>query len=553
MQMTPMLVIRLRLCLDSAMGQEVSSSDFSREQRLSFRQKVLADLDVFERMLESSRFDFTRPQMGLEIELNLVDEDQNPMLNNREVLEELGEGDFQTEVGRYNIEMNVPPRPMAGDQAVRLERWLSHSLRQAGDAARVHGARVAAVGILPTLSDELFTGPWLSDGVRYQALNDLLLRERGEGFEVDIKGPTGESYSGYYDTIGPLSGCTSVQLHQQVTPQDFPVYWNAASAISGLQIAIGANSPYLFGRRLWAETRVPLFTQMVDTRSVELKYQGVRPRAYFGRAWITSIFDLFEENVNCFPALLPEASQDDPVSVYEAGGVPELRDLKLHNGTVWRWNRPIYDTSQGVPHLRVENRVLPAGPSVVDMVANACFYYGLLESFTSSGRPLWTKMPFADADKNFIEASMRGIDARLQWPGLGRIDAVDLIGDHLLEAADDGLAALGLRREVRQHYLSVIEGRCRTRTNGASWQVAVTEAYEAAGYSRGEALREMFSHYMEYTEDNLPVHTWEVPTIAPLPGATTLAAVAETDGLAAVTGAAEDRSEEPVEVRMADV
>ncbi|WP_238706076.1 hypothetical protein [Serinicoccus marinus] len=193
--------------------------------------------------------------------------------------------------------------------------------------------------------------------------------------------------------------------------------------------------------------------------------------------------------------------------------MPELSDLKLHNGTVWRWNRPIYDMSQGVPHLRVENRVLPAGPTAVDTVANACFYYGLLESFTTSGRPIWTKMPFADADRNFLDAAKHGIHATQTWPGLGPLAAVDLVADHLLSVADDGLAALGLRREVRNHYLSIIEGRCRAGTNGASWQVAVTEAYEDAGYGRDEALTAMFGHYLDNSEDNIPVHTWEVPTV----------------------------------------
>ncbi|CAN5587284.1 hypothetical protein BH23ACT6_BH23ACT6_06970 [soil metagenome] len=499
------------------MGVEVSSTAFTREQRVNFRQKVLLDLDVFERMLEESRFDFTRPQMGLEIELSLVDESTlDPALINDQVLKDLTEqqdGDFTAEVGRYNIEINVPPRPMAGDQAVRLERWLSQSLRYAGDSAREHGARVVATGIIPTLQAEVFEGDWLSTGVRYTALNDSVLNERGEGMQLDIEGPTGEEVVAYFETIGPLSGCTSVQLHQQVTPQDFPTYWNAASVISGVQIAIGANSPYLFGRRLWAETRVPLFSQMTDTRSEELKHQGVRPRAYFGRNWITSIFDLFEENVNCFPALLPEVSDEDPVRVLQDGSTPELHELRLHNGTVWRWNRPIYDTSQGVPHLRVENRVLAAGPSAIDMVANACFYYGLLERLTSSGRPLWTKMAFNDAEKNFFDASRHGIDTTLTWPGLGKVAATDLIADHLLEEANEGLAALGLRRQVREHYLSVIEGRCKAHQNGASWQVQVTEKYEAAGHSRGEALRRMFEHYVEHMEQNQPVHSWPIPDV----------------------------------------
>jgi hypothetical protein len=497
------------------MGQEVTSAVYTREQRLRYREKVLQDLDVFERMLEEKGFDFTRPQMGLEIELNLVDNDLNPALLNEEVLHEINSHSFQAEVGRYNIEMNVPPRPMAGDQAHRLERWLLQSLRSAGELARRHGAQIIATGILPTLQPELFEGDWLSLGVRYTALNDAILRERGEGLELDIEGPTGERVVSYFETIGPLSGCTSVQLHQQVTPQDFPLYWNAASVISGIQLAMGANSPYLFGRRLWAETRIPLFSQMVDTRSVELKYQGVRPRAYFGRGWITSIFDLFEENVRCFPALLPEVSDEDPVAVLRDGGVPELHELRLHNGTVYRWNRPIYEAVQGMPHLRVENRVLPAGPTVVDIVANACFYYGLLETLTSSGRPIWTKMPFRHAEENFDQAARHGIDAQLHWPGLGRVPATELVAEHLLPLADDGLAALGLRRQVRAYYLDIIEQRCRTHTNGASWQVACTERYEAAGYLRPDALREMLRHYIEYMDENIPVHEWPLPDVEP--------------------------------------
>lgn len=495
------------------MGQEVSSAAFSREDRQAYRHKVLQSLDIFEHMLEQSRFDFTRPQMGLEIELNLVDSALDPALINELVLEELvgTEFDFQAEVGRYNIEMNVPPRPMAGDQAVRLERWLNESLRRAGDAARVHGAQVTAVGILPTLMQELFDDEWLSLGVRYTALNNAILAERGEGLELDIEGPTGERVAGYFETIGPLSGCTSVQLHQQVTPQDFPMYWNAASAIAGVQVALAANSPYLFGRRLWAETRIPLFSQMVDTRSIELKAQGVRPRAYFGDRWITSIFDLFEENVRCFPALLPEQTDEDPVAVYKSGEVPNLGELRLHNGTVYRWNRPIYDNVRGVPHLRVENRVLPAGPSVIDMVANACFYYGLLEKLTSSGRPIWTKMSFSDAEENFEEAARNGIVSSLAWPGFGKLPVTELVAEHLLPLADEGLAGLGLRKEVRAHYLEVIAERCRSGQNGASWQVAATEHFEEQGDDRPTALHKMFALYIENMDENRPVHTWELP------------------------------------------
>lgn len=233
------------------------------------------------------------------------------------------------------------------------------------------------IGILPTLMPQHLTGSWMSPSLRYQALNDSIFTARGEDILIDITGP--ERLSLHAESIAPESACTSMQLHLQVSPADFAANWNAAQVLAGPpQLAIGANSPYFFGHQLWAETRIELFAQATDTRPDELKAQGVRPRVWFGgERWITSIFDLFEENVRYFPpSLLPELSDEDPVAELAAGRTPHLSELRLHNGTVYRWNRPVYDVVNGRPHLRVENRVLPAGPTVVDMMANSAFYYG---------------------------------------------------------------------------------------------------------------------------------------------------------------------------------
>src|SRR3712207_411009 len=215
-----------------------------------------------------------------------------------------------------------------------------------------------------------------SDNPRYALLNEQIFAARGEDLHISIAGV--ERLSTYADTIAPEAACTSVQLHQVVDPTRFASHWNAAQAIAGIQLAVAANSPFFFGRELWRETRIALFEQATDTRSAELKAQGVCPRVWFGERWITSIFDLFEENVRYFPALLPLTEDEDPPSVLEDGGAPGLHKLRLHNGTIYRWNRPIYDVVGGCPRLRVENRVLPAGPTVVDIVANAAFYYGLI-------------------------------------------------------------------------------------------------------------------------------------------------------------------------------
>ena len=223
--------------------------------------------------------------------------------------------------------------------------------------------------------------------------------------------------------------------------------------LAGPQLALGANSPFFLGQRLWAETRIPLFTQATDTRSVELKNQGVRPRVWFGERWITSIFDLFEENVRYFPALLPELYDEEPEEVFERGEVPELKELRLHNGTVYRWNRPIYDIVGGRPHLRVENRVLPAGPSIVDVLANAAFYYGAMRVLAEEDRPVWTRMSFSAAEANFEEGARLGIDARTYWPGFGEVPATELVLRRLLPMAHEGLERWGVSAAVRDRFL----------------------------------------------------------------------------------------------------
>ena len=263
------------------------------------------------------------------------------------------------------------------------------------------------IGILPTLMPEHVTLDSVSENPRYSLLDQQIFAARGEDLEIIIDGT--ERLHMISDTIMPEAACTSTQVHLQVSPDDFAGYWNASQAIAGIQVAVGANSPYLFGRHLVSESRIPLFEQSTDTRSEELKTQGVRPRVWFGERWITSIFDLFEENSRYFPALLPISTEEDPVAVLDSGGVPQLDELRLHNGTVYRWNRPVYDVSGDSPHLRVESRVLPAGPTVVDTMANAAFFAGLVRALANEDRPIWTQMSFQAANENFISGIRSGI------------------------------------------------------------------------------------------------------------------------------------------------
>lgn len=497
--------------LSHLVGAEVEHAKYSRQQRQEYREKVRRNLDVFERMLGHSHFEFEKPMTGIEIELNLVNENLGPKLDNKTVLEQIADPNFQTELARYNIELNVDPRPLPGDSAIELEKLLRASLNQAGERAAKHGTTIVAIGILPTVMPEHFEGDWISENIRYEALNTAVLEARGEDVWLEIEGPGGERLARFFDSLAPESACTSIQLHLQVHPDRFANHWNAAQFLAGPQLAVGANSPFFLGQRLWAETRIPLFTQSTDTRAIELRSQGVRPRVWFGERWITSIFDLFEENVRYFPALLPEITDEEPEEVFEQGKVPELKELRLHNGTVYRWNRPIYDTAGAKPHLRVENRVLPAGPTIVDVLANAAFYYGTLRYLASEDRPVWTKMSFSAAEENFEQGARLGIGAEVYYPGFGEVPATELILRRLLPMAHEGLERWGVSQAVRERYLSIIEQRCLRGVNGASWQSDCVAAFEARGLPRAEALREMLRLYIDGMHSNEPVHTWELP------------------------------------------
>jgi hypothetical protein len=363
------------------------------------------------------------------------------------------------------------------------------------------------IGILPTLRQELLTPSVLSANPRYALLNEQIFTARGEDMSIHIDGI--ERLYTKCDSIAPEAACTSVQFHLQVGPQRFAAHWNAAQAIAAIQVALGANAPFLFGRELWRETRIPLFEQATDTRAEELKAQGVRPRVWFGERWITSIFDLFEENVRYFPALLPITEDEDPSAVFDGGGAPRLGELRLHNGTIYRWNRPIYDVVDDVPHVRVENRVLPAGPTVVDIMANAAFYFGLVRRLAEQERPVWTQMSFGAAEENFHTAARLGIDAAVFWPGLGSVPVTELVLRRLLPLAMEGLDEWGVDPVHRDRLLGIIEQRCLTGRNGASWQVATARQIASNGSAdRETTMRLMLREYLPRMHSNVPVHEW---------------------------------------------
>src|SRR5713101_6826457 len=489
------------------MGRDIQAIEISREDRRKYRDKVQRSLDVFARKLRERLFESDPSRVGVEIELNLADSRGAPSMRNAEVLDAIADPAWATELGQFNLEINVPPRQLYGDALGDLEQEIRASLNAADAKARGTGSRLVMIGILPTLQEHHMHEGTLSANARYRVLNEQIFAARGEDMRIAIDGA--EQLLTYADSITPEAACTSVQLHVQVSPDAFASYWNAAQAIAGVQVALAANSPFLFGRQLWHETRITLFEQATDTRPDELKQQGVRPRVWFGERWITSVFDLFEENIRYFPALLPLCEDEDPVTQLEQGRTPELAELTLHNGTVYRWNRPVYAVADGQPHLRVENRVLPAGPTVADVVANAAFYYGLVRALAEAERPIWTRMSFAAAGDNLLEAARHGIDASLYWPGLGVVPATELTLRCLLPLAREGLRRWGVDSRHAERYLGIIEQRCLAGRTGATWQAETVHALERGGrMSRNAALRQMTQRYIEHMHSNEPVHTW---------------------------------------------
>ena len=493
------------------MGREIGSTEYTRSQRTRYRRELRRNLDLFETFLDTAEF-VDEGTVGVELEMNLAEHDSMaPALIADTLLEDLDDEQYVHEIGRFNLEANLPVSHPGGTGLRELETALEAAMARADDAARARGARVIPVGHLPTISEDLFADEaWRAPGARYEALESSVMEARGEEITLRIEGE-GRGVDTTFDSIAPESACTSMQLHLQVPPEQFAAAWNAAQAIAGPQVALSANSPFLLGRRLWHETRIPTFVQALDTRPPEYAAQGVRPRVWFGERWITSMFDLFEENVRLFPALIPESREMAEEPLLTEGRSPRLHELMLHNGTVWRWNRPIYDPGTDLPHLRLENRLLPAGPTAADMAANAAFFYGIVRSLVHERRPLWSRMSFEQADESFQQCARWGLEARVRWPKVGRVRVADLLQQHLIPQAMQGLRELGADEAVIARYEGILTERARTGRNGARWQIDTVTSLELRGGSREEALAEMTRRYRAGVDSGDPVHAWQVP------------------------------------------
>ncbi len=493
------------------MGTEIRRDRFSDRELRSFSERLERCLDALGRLLSRPGFGRGPATVGAELEVFLTDRTGRPAPLNREVLAATDDPRLTHELIRYNLECNLVPTGLSGTPFTAMQREIESALASAGRAAEGCGVSVVPIGILPTLRPGDFGPAAMTDSPRYRALSAALRTRRREPFQIRIDGTECAAIASPDLTLEGAN--TSFQVHLRVDPDRFDAVYDGAQIATAPALAVSGNSPVFLGLRLWDETRVALFKQAVDDRAGPPGRREGRPRVTYGEGWSAGgPLGFFTHVVRDHPVVLPEMGDEDPVAVVEAGGVPVLAELRLHNGTVWHWNRGVYDPAGG-GHLRIEMRALPAGPTPVDMAANAAFLLGLaLHVAADVGR--WTAaLPFAHARTNFYRAARHGLAALLRWPGraggaLEQVPARRLL-PALVDAADRGLADAGVDREERRSFLAVIRRRAESGRTGAWWQRRVVETLEPT-LGRDGAAAEMLRRYRDRAAGGAPVHTWPV-------------------------------------------
>ncbi|MAN95893.1 MAG: hypothetical protein CME08_02770 [Gemmatimonadetes bacterium] len=489
------------------MTSRTVTSEIGKGSARAFSKALLKDLQALEKMLENGLIESGVRRFGCEQEMFLVNRAWRPAPVAMEVLERLDGEAFTTELARFNLEMNVEPMMLGGACLSTLQESIEELLDMAREAASEEGADVVLAGILPTLGKSDLTLDNISPMPRYYALNESLTRMRGRAYRLQIQGR--DELQIEHDSV-MLEACNcSCQVHLQVDSTEFAPMYNAAQAMTGPVLAAAVNSPVLFGKRLWAETRIALFRQSIDTRSTSVHLREFSTRVRFGDRWVKeSVAELFQEDIAQFRVLLAQETVEDPFEQLAAGDIPRLQALQLHNGTVYRWNRPCYGISEGKPHLRIECRVLPSGPTVLDEVANAAFWIGLVLGAKHEYGDITERLSFDDAKYNFLTASRQGLDAGFRWVDGQSVTAPELILETLLPLARAGLEASVDRSEIDK-YLGVIHDRVQSRGTGSDWMMRSLSEMEDRG-SRSERMTALTAAIANRQSERKPCHEWEL-------------------------------------------
>lgn len=473
-----------------------------------FTRALLRDLQAMERILAEGQIESGIRRFGAEQEMFLVNEAWRPAPVAVEVLEDVDAEPFTTELARFNLEANLSPRVLEGSCFSDMKEELDGYVDRVREAARRRDCEVVLTGILPTLAKSDLSLDNITPRARYYALNEAMNRAGRGRFRLRIRGT--DELMIEHDSVMLESCNTSFQVHLQVSADEFAHHYNVSQACTGPVLAACVNSPLLFGRRLWSETRIALFQQSLDTRSADLHMREMSPRVRFGGSWLErSVVELFQEDIATFRVLLATEIDEDPIRLLDEGGVPKLHALQLFNGTVYRWNRPCYGISNGKPHLRIECRVLPSGPTTLDEIANAAFWIGTVLGVAKEYPDLTERIDFDDAKSNFLAASRLGLRSGLTWLDGQSGPADRLILDTLLPLARQGLSDYPLNPGDVNRYLEVIEERVTAGVTGSSWAVSSLRRLKKAG-TRGEVLSAITSATVRQQTEGIPVAHWEL-------------------------------------------
>lgn len=493
------------------MGLAIDRETFSSDDFAAFDDKLQASLTALRRLLQRPGFGQGQTSLGAELEVYLVDDKGRPSGINQTLLANCNDARFTEELNRFNLEMNLTPVPAQGSPFAAMADEMRAALSLAQAEAEKLNTSIVPIAILPTARQSDFGADAITPLARYKALARRLVEESGHGFNVAIDGP--EPIEFHSDQIALEGANTAFQMHLRVNPDRFVDTYNAAMLMTPLVLAISGNSPFLFGHRLWDETRVALFKQSIDVRDVEQFKWRAPARVAFGHGWLrSSPWEPFAAAVAMHPPLIVPMGDEDPLAVVEAGGVPELLELRLQLGTTWPWVRAVYDPAQG-GHFRIELRALPAGPTVDDMMASSAFLVGLAVGTADLMPLVLPAMPFRYAEHNFYRAAKRGIDANLVWPSRRQTELKEMstveICQLMMPLARKGLAEIGVDDSQIRHWLGIIEERLAVGMTGARWQAAQVAHHEKT-MPRESALAAMLKQYQQLNRLGHPVAQWPV-------------------------------------------
>ncbi len=498
--------------------------ELNGESRREYMHALLSELRALERMVKGGAFERGVSRIGAEQEMFLVDTAFQPTGGAMKILERLNEPTrYTTELGAFNLEMNASSQPFAGDGLSRLETELHQLYERIREVGGAMGVIPVLAGTLPTIGKTDLGLENMVPKARYQALNRAMQRARGEHFDFSIRGI--DELVVKHDSVMVEATCASFQVHLQLAePERFPQLYNLAQLLTAPVLAVGTNSPLLFGRRLWSETRIAVFEQSCDIRTPGLHLRDNVGRVSFGRKWLRgSVVDLFKENVSRFRPLVGVGSQytTDGLEALEQGLVPEMKALRLHSGTVYRWNRPCYGISDnGKPHLRIELRCLPSGPTIPDEVANGAFWLGLMNELGATIDDVADRIGFDEARANLYAAARDGIRARFTWLDGKEVLAQPFVLETLLPMAKSGLLRAKVNEKDAERYLSIVEKRARSLHTGSSWQINSLVKMRGRG-TPGARATALVAGLVARQKSGAVVADWELATLSEKDAAST--------------------------------